>query len=483
MSPIIILCIILGYFGVLIAISKLVSKSDDDNAAFFSANKNAPWYLVAFGMIGASLSGVTFISIPGKVATDQFSYFQIVIGYILGYFIIATLLLPLYYKYNLITIYTYLENRFGKITRKTASAFFIISRVVGSNLRLMLVADVLQILVFDALHIPYFVTVTATLWLIWVYTQQSGLKTIVWTDTLQTLFMLISLGYCLTLLSQDLGVNISNISTYISNSDLSKTFFFEDWRDAKYFWKHFFSGAVIALAMTGLDQDMMQKNLSCKSLKDAQKNMLWFTITLVFVNFVFLIVGLLLSDYAVKHHVLASGDKLFPIIANEYLGLGVAAFFLIGLIAAAFSSADSALTSLTTAVSIDILEIQKKYNIEKQVEVRKQIHRLFVWISIAVILFFKYLIADSSVIDKVLKYAGFTYGPLLGLFALGLFSKIQINDKATPYVAIVAVVLSIVLNLNSLAWFGFSIGFEIIIINALIMLFGLRIAALSIKKT
>lgn len=482
MSPVVILLIILGYFGVLIGISKLVSRKNDDNTAFFSANKNAPWYLVAFGMIGASLSGVTFISIPGKVAVDQFSYFQIVIGYILGYFIIATVLLPLYYKHNLITIYTYLETRFGKTTRQTASAFFIVSRVVGSNLRLMLVADVLQILVFDALNVPYFITVTATLWLIWIYTQQSGLKTIIWTDTLQTLFMLISLGYCLTLLSQDLGVNITNISSYISDSALTKTFYFEDWKDSKYFWKHFLSGAVIALAMTGLDQDMMQKNLSCKSLKDAQKNMFWFTITLVLVNFIFLVVGLMLTDYALKHNVLANGDKLFPVIANEYLGIGVAAFFLIGLIAAAFSSADSALTSLTTALSVDILEIQKKYSPDRQIEVRKRIHRLFVWISIAVILFFKYLIADSSVIDKVLKYAGFTYGPLLGLFALGLFSKIKIKDKATPYIAILAVILSIILNLYSMEWFGFSIGFEIIIINALLMLIGLRIAAFQFSK-
>lgn len=477
MSPTFILLMIVFYFGVLIGISKWVSKSSDGNASFFSANKNAPWYLVAFGMIGASLSGVTFISIPGKVAVDQFSYFQIVIGYILGYFIIATVLLPLYYKYNLITIYTYLEDRFGVITRKTASAFFIISRVVGSNLRLMLVADVLQILVFDALNIPYFVTVTATLWLIWFYTQQSGLKTIIWTDTLQTLFMLISLGYCLTLLSQDLGVNITNLSTYISESNLSQTFYFEDWRDSKYFWKYFFSGAIIALAMTGLDQDMMQKNLSCSSLKDAQKNMFWFTITLVIVNFIFLILGLMLTDYAMKYGISATGDQLFPVIANEYLGVGVAAFFIIGLIAAAFSSADSALTSLTTALSIDLIEIQKKYSPEMQIQVRRKIHRLFVWISIVIILMFKYLIADSSVIDKVLKYAGFTYGPLLGLFALGLFTKIKINDKSTPYVAIAAVTLSIILNLKSVDWFGFGIGFEIIIINALLMLLGLRLAA------
>lgn len=474
MSPISILILILSYFSVLILFSYFTGKKEDSsNDSFFKANKQSPWYLVAFGMIGSSLSGVTFISVPGKVESSQFVYFQIVLGYIIGYFIIASVLLPLYYKLNLTSIYTYLEERFGKFSYKTGAWFFIISRTVGSNLRLLLVADVLQTLVFEPLEIPYWVTVSVTILLIWVYTFKSGIKTIIWTDTLQTFFMLLSVGICIVVVSQDLGLNISNFSQFIADSDFSKTFFLDNVKAPTYFWKQFLSGAFIAIVMTGLDQDMMQKNLTCKSLKEAQKNMFWFTIVLTIVNFFFLVLGLLFTEYAIKYGIDAHGDTLFPILANKHLGIVVAFSFLLGLIAAAYSSADSALTSLTTSFSIDILDIEKKYDTNTQVKIRKRIHLMFVFVSIFVILFFKYAFKDSSIIDKVLKFAGFTYGPLLGLYTFGLFTKLKVRDKLVPIVAITAVITSLLLNNYSQQWFGFKFGFEILILNGFLTFLGL----------
>ena len=474
MQPLSILILVLAYFTVLILFSYITGrKSENSNDTFFKANRQSSWYLVAFGMIGASLSGVTFISVPGKVEAAQFAYFQIVLGYILGYFVIGTVLLPLYYKLQLTSIYTYLDERFGHYSYKTGAWFFILSRTVGSNLRLLLVADVLQTLVFEPLNIPYWITVTVTIFLIWLYTFKSGIKTVIWTDSLQTFFMLVSVGICIVVVSQDLGLNISNIAQFIADSDYSKTFFFEDASLPTYFWKQFLSGAFIAIVMTGLDQDMMQKNLTCRSLKDAQKNMFWFTIVLTVVNFLFLVLGLLFTEYAIKNGIDAHKDQLFPILANQYLGIVVAFSFLLGLIAAAYSSADSALTSLTTSFSIDILEIEKKYDEVKQVVMRKRIHVAFVFVSIFVILFFKYAFNDASIIDKVLKFAGFTYGPLLGLYSFGLFTKWKIKDNYTPIVALLAVTISIILNNYSEAWFGFNFGFEILIVNGFLTFLGL----------
>jgi solute:Na+ symporter, SSS family len=474
MQPLSILYLVLAYFLVLIIFSHLSGKkSDSGNDTFFKANKQSPWYLVAFGMIGASLSGVTFISVPGKVEAAQFAYFQIVLGYILGYFIIGVVLLPLYYKLQLTSIYTYLEERFGAYSYKTGAWFFIVSRTVGSNLRLLLVADVLQTLVFDSLGIPYWISVTAIIFLIWVYTQKSGIKTIIWTDTLQTLFMLISVVICIVVVSQDLGLNINILTSYVTESDFSRTFFLDDISSPKYFWKQFFSGAFIAIVMTGLDQDMMQKNLTCKTLKDAQKNMFWFTIVLTFVNFLFLVLGLLFTEYALKNGIDAHKDQLFAVLANGYLGTIVAFSFILGLIAAAFSSADSALTSLTTSFSIDILNIEKRYKAVKQVTIRKQIHILFVVVSILVILGFKYGFNDASIIDKVLKFAGFTYGPLLGLYAFGLFTQWQVKDKLVPIVALSSVIISLLLNAYGEVWFHYTFGFEILMVNGFLTFLGL----------
>ncbi|MDP2088882.1 MAG: sodium:solute symporter [Flavobacteriaceae bacterium] len=475
MQPHLILLLIAAYFGLLIIVS-LFTKTVDSNEVFFKAKKNSPWYVVAFGMIGASLSGVTFISVPGWVESSQFSYMQVVLGYIVGYFVIATVLLPLYYRLNLTTIYTYLETRFGTYSYKTGAWYFLISRTIGASFRLFLVANVLQLLVFDALNIDYWITVSLTIFLIWVYTFKSGIKTIIWTDTLQTFFMLISVGVCIVILSDDLGLNGSNFVNFISSNSLSKTFFFEDVSSVNYFWKQFLSGAFIAIVMTGLDQDMMQKNLTCRSLKDAQKNMFWFTIVLTIVNLFFLILGVLLTTYAQQNGIDAHKDALFPTLANGYLGTTVAIFFILGLIAAAYSSADSALTALTTSFSIDILDIEKRFTEVKQIAVRKKIHILFTLVFIVVIISFRYLIADESVIAKLFKFAGFTYGPLLGLFAFGLFTKFNIRDKLVPVISILSVVISIVMNNNSKLWFGYEFGFEILIFNGLLTFIGLTLA-------
>ena len=466
-----IILLIVGYFSVLIFISYITGKSAD-NKTFFKANSSSPWYLVAFGMIGASLSGVTFISVPGWVEGQNMSYFQMVLGYIVGYAVIGLVLLPLYYKLNLTSIYTYLEDRFGTYSYKTGASFFLLSRTIGAAFRLFLVANVLQLLLFDAYGIPFWVTVTITILLIWLYTFKGGIKTIVWTDTLQTLFMLVAVGVCIYTISNEM--EIKNIFSYVANNELSKTFFFEDVNAGNYFWKRFLAGAFVAIVMTGLDQDMMQKNLTCRNLKDAQKNMFWFTIVLVIVNFFFLALGVLLTDYAQQNGIDAHKDELFPIIATEgTLGLATAIFFLLGLIAAAYSSADSALTSLTTSFSIDILEIDKKKNEKEQIKTRKQIHVLFSFILIATILIFKYFIADASVIAKIFTFANYTYGPLLGLYAFGLFTKTKVKDTMVPFICLASPFITYFINYIALETLNFDFGFSLLILNGFITFVGL----------
>jgi len=473
MQPLHIILLIVSYFAVLLFISYLTGKSAN-NKTFFKADNSSPWYLVAFGMIGASLSGVTFISVPGWVESQSMSYMQMVLGYIVGYAVIGLVLLPLYYRLNLTSIYTYLQDRFGDYSYKTGASFFLLSRTVGASFRLFLVANVLQLLLFDAYGIPFWLTVSITILLIWLYTFKGGIKTIVWTDTLQTLFMLTAVGICIYTISSEMQIN--NIFSYVAGNELSKTFFFDDVKAGNYFWKRFLAGAFVAIVMTGLDQDMMQKNLTCKNLKDAQKNMFWFTIVLVIVNFFFLALGVLLTDYAQKNGIEAHKDQLFPIIANEgTLGLTTAIFFLLGLIAAAYSSADSALTSLTTSFSIDILEIDKKKSEEDQEKTRKKIHILFSFILIATILVFKYFIADQSVIAKIFTFANYTYGPLLGLYAFGLFTKLKVKDKAVPFVCIASPFITFLVNYLCLDFYNFDFGFALLILNGFITFIGLRI--------
>lgn len=465
MQPHFILLLITAYFSTLIFISWITGKNSD-NSTFFKANRQSPWYIVAFGMIGASLSGVTFISVPGWVEASQFSYMQVVLGYVVGYAVIGLVLLPLYYRMNLTSIYTYLEDRFGAYSYKTGASFFLLSRVVGASFRLFLVANVLQIILFDQLGIPFWATVVMTIMLIWLYTFRSGIKTIVYTDTLQTLCMLIAVGVSIYYVSQDLGIQGGDLVSHISNSNLSKMFFFDDIKSADYFWKQFISGAFITIVMTGLDQDMMQKNLTCRNLGDAQKNMFWFTIVLVFVNLLFLTLGVLLTEYARQNGIDASKDDLFPVLATQSgMGVGIAVFFILGLIAAAYSSADSALTALTTSFSIDILDIEKRYSKEKQESVRKIIHIGVSIVLILVIIAFKYVIKDESVIAKLFVFAGYTYGPLLGLYSFGLFTKMKVRDKWVPLAAIASPILTYIISINSLVWFGFEFGFFVLILN------------------
>jgi SSS family transporter len=474
MSPAFVVTIIGLYFAVLMLISYLTGKGAN-NQSFFIGNRNSPWYLVAFGMIGTSLSGVTFISVPGWVGDSQFSYMQMVLGYLLGYLVISLILLPLYYRLKLTSIYTYLEGRFGYWSYKTGAFYFIISRTVGAAFRLFLVANVLQLAVFDAWGVPYAASVAITILLIWVYTFKGGIKTIVWTDALQTLFMLLAVGITVFQISSKLDLSFGEMVKTIDESQYSKVFFFDDWRDGKFFWKQFLSGAFITIVMTGLDQDMMQKNLSCRSLKEAQLNMFSFSTVLVFVNLLFLSLGALLFIYSksIGLEFPAQADDLYPLLAVDgYLGQGVAILFILGLIAAAYSSADSALTALTTSVCIDLLDIKSRAENLRD-GLRKRIHVLMSVILFVVIILFS-LISNESVISSLFTAAGYTYGPLLGLFAFGMISKRNVRDRFVPIVCVVSPVLTYLIQLYSKELLnGYQFGFEIIILNGILAYFGL----------
>jgi Na+/proline symporter len=442
---------------------------------FFTGDRQSPWFLVAFGMIGASLSGVTFISVPGEVGNSNFFYFQVVLGYTLGYFTIAKVLLPLYYRLNLVSIYSYLEDRFGFWSYKTGAFFFILSRTLGSSLRVFLVASVLQLILFDSLGIPFWVSVLITVGLIWLYTHRGGIKTVVWTDTLQTFFMLAAVVVCIVLIGNELSFDgVSDYVTAVSNDPRSKIFNW-DWKAGTNFFKQFISGAFITIVMTGLDQDMMQKNLTCKNIGDAQKNMFWFTIILVFVNLLFLSLGVMLYLYAETNGISlpTRTDELFPMLVTQHFSAFAGIVFVLGITAAAYSSADSTLTALTTSFCIDFLELERKYPKEKRVNVRKKVHLVFTFIMFIVILMF-YWINDQSVINSVFIIAGFTYGPLLGLYSFGLFTKWQVNDKWVPYIAVASPILAYIISSNSEAWlWGYKFGFEVLILNGLLMFIGL----------
>lgn len=476
MTPTLILGIVAAYFVMLILIARLTS-SKSNNFDFFLGSKQSPWYVVAFGMIGASLSGVTFISVPGWVASSQFSYMQMVLGYLLGYMVVANVLLPLYYRLNLTSIYAYLEQRFGFWSHKTGSAFFLISRVIGASFRLYLVAIIFQYAVFDplALDIPFAFTVALTIGLIWLYTFKGGIKTIIWTDTLQTGFMLAAVGIAMYYLHGALSESGEGVLTRVMQSDYSKFFFFDDWRDPRFFFKQFLSGVFITIVMTGLDQDMMQKNLSCRNIGDAKKNMYWFSVILVFVNLVFLLLGAMLYLFAAEQGIAIpeKADYLFPMIALEgYMPLALGIFFILGLIAAAYSSADSALTSLTTAFCVDFLALDKKDSPSNR-RTRSLVHVAFSVILLLVIIWFKSLNNDS-VISELFVAAGYTYGPLLGLYAFGLFTKWQVKDRLVPWICILAPVLSYVLKDHAVEWLGgYQFSFELLIVNGAICFFGL----------
>jgi SSS family transporter len=474
MNSQLVLLIISVYFLALFLISYFTSRKVTADT-FFTGDRQSPWFLVAFGMIGASLSGVTFISVPGEVGNTNFYYFQVVLGYILGYFTIAKVLLPLYYRLNLISIYSYLEDRFGFWSYKTGAFFFILSRALGSSLRLYLVASVLQLILFDSLGIPFWVSVLITVGLIWLYTYKGGIKTVVWTDTLQTAFMLGAVVITIVLIGQDLG--LKSLGEYISTvaQDSRSEIFNWDWRAGTNFFKQFISGAFITIVMTGLDQDMMQKNLTCKNIGEAQKNMFWFTIILVIVNLLFLSLGILLYLYAESKGIALppKSDQLFPLLATQHFSAFAGIVFVLGIVAAAYSSADSTLTALTTSFCIDFLQIERKYKPEDRVKIRQRVHVAFTGMFYFLILAF-YWLNDQSVINSVFIIAGYTYGPLLGLYSFGLFTKWKVKDPIVPYLAVVAPLLTYLISQNSEKWlWGYKFGFEALILNGLLMFIGL----------
>ena len=477
MNPILVITILAGYFGVLILISVLTSRGADTNT-FFTGNRQSPWYLVAFGMIGASLSGVTFISVPGNVGKVGFGYFQVVLGYLLGYWVIIGVLMPLYYRLNLISIYTYLEHRFSFWAYKTGAFFFLISRTIGSSLRLYLAATVLQLFLFDAWNVPFFVTVATTIVLIWIYTFKGGIKTIVWTDTFQTFFLITAVCIAVWQITDRLGMSTSEMISTIQASRYSQIFYFDDPNSPMYFWKQFIGGAFIAITMTGMDQEIMQKNLTCKSLGDAQKNMFWFSLTLVIVNLLFLVLGALLYMYSETHQlpIPDATDELFPRLAFGELGFAVGLFFLLGITASSYASADSALAGLTTSFCIDFLNFKSKKEDQRRKE-KFIVHLGFSLLFLVIIVVFKE-INERSVIDAVLNIAGYTYGPLLGLFSFGILTKRKVNDKMVPLICVLAPILSYILSANSERLFGgYKFSIEILLINGLITFAGLWIVS------
>ncbi|WP_026464064.1 sodium:solute symporter [Adhaeribacter aquaticus] len=473
MSPAFIISLVVGYFFVLITIAFITSRKNDSTESFFLANRKSPWFVVAFGMIGTTLSGVTFISIPGMVAKAQFSYLQLILGNLVGYLVIATILMPLYYRLNLISIYTYLEERFGFWSYKTGAAFFLLARTIGAALRLYLVAGVLQLAVFDALGIPFSVSVLITIVLIWVYTFRGGMKTIIWTDTFQTLAMLVCVGVSIVLISKDLNLSFQELVNTIDTSSYSQVFFW-DVKDSRYFLKQFLAGVFIAIVMMGLDQDMMQKNLSCKNIGDAQKNMFWFSIILFIVNILFLSLGALLYIFASTKGITlpAKGDDVFPFLALNHFNSVAGIAFILGIVAITYASADSALTALTTSFCIDFLNFRQRPEEERK-RYKFFVHISFSLLLMLVIIVFR-IINDENVVTAVFKIAGYTYGPLLGLYFFGLFIPRNVRDNLVPVIGVISPILTYIININSKEWFwGYEFGFEVLLLNGLITILGL----------
>lgn len=482
MNPYIALGILISYFLMLILVSVYTSRGADTNT-FFTGNRQSPWYLVAFGMIGTSLSGVTFVSIPGSVVNNQFSYFQVVLGYLVGYFVIGTVLMPLYYRLNLISIYTYLEKRFGFWSYKSGSAVFLVSRTVGSAVRLYIAAGVLQLALFQPLGVPFEVAVGITILLIWVYTFKGGIKTIIITDTLQTLFLVTAVVLTIILVARELDLpGISGIFQTVKESGYSQIFYW-DTNDSRNFFKQFLAGAFIAIVMTGLDQDLMQKNLTCKNIGEAQKNMFWFTVTLVIVNLLFLSLGALLYVYAAAKGITppARTDDFYPMLALNDLGVVVGITFLLGITAATYASSDSALTALTTAFCVDFMNIEQKQE-KDRARIKFWVHVGFSLLFYLVIIVFNKL-NSKEVITAVFDLAGYTYGPLLGLFSFGVFTKAGVRDKWVPVVCVAAPLITFILNENSEVWFnGYQFGFERLILNGVITFAGLWILSMGVAK-
>ncbi len=478
MSPITIIITIIAYFIVLFTVSYIAGRKAD-NEGFFVGNRKSRWYVVAFAMMGSAISGVTFVSVPGMVANNGFAYMQMVLGFITGQFIIAFVLIPLFYKMNLISIYQYLENRFGISSYKTGAWFFFTSKMLGASVRLFLVCLTLQLLVFTPLHLSFGLNVIITVTLVWLYTFRGGVKSIIWTDSLKTFCLIVSVVLCIYYISMKLNLNFTGMFTSIIHNKMSRFFFFDDVNDKRYFFKQFLAGVFTVIAMTGLDQDMMQRNLSCKNYHDSQKNIITSGISQFFVNLLFLMLGVLLYIFAQKENITATGDKLFPTIAaSNYFPSVVGILFIVGLISSAYSAAGSALTALTTSFTVDILGAKNQEE-NKLAKTRKRVH-VCMAIVMAIVIYVFNLLNNTSVIDAVYILASYTYGPILGLFAFGIFTKAQVKDKYIPLVAIVSPILCYILQANSVRWFnGYKFSYELLIFNALFTFIGL---SLLIKK-
>ncbi len=475
MSSTLLFSFVIGYFLVLLVVAYFTSKNSN-NDSFFIGNRNSNWMLVAFGMIGTSLSGVTFVSVPGTVGSTGFAYFQVVLGNFIGYMVIAFILLPLYYKLNLTSIYNYLRQRLGIVSYKTGALFFIISRTLGATARLYLVINVLQIFILKDMGVPFWVTTFVILLMILLYTFEGGVKTIVFTDTLQTSFMLLGLIACILYVMNHLPENPAGVFGQITERGLTKIFN-TDPNNSYFFIKSILGGMFITIGMTGLDQEMMQKNISVKNLRDSQKNMMTFSVIMIVVNFLFLMLGGLLFLFAENNGIKVANDDLFPTVALNFMPTALSIVFIIGLISALFPSADGALTALTSSYCIDILGLKRNETLDEKSrkKIRQRVHLSFAVIFFLVVMGFKWL-DNKSIIDVILKVAGFTYGPLLGLFAFGILTKKQINDKLSIYVCLIAPVLILLLdyyNLKTSLFGAFKIGYELLIYNGLLTFAGL----------
>ena len=475
MSPISILIIIAAYFAVLFTVSYFTGRKAD-NAGFFSGNRKSPWYVVAFSTIGAAISGVTFVSVPGMVAGSGFSYLQMALGFVVGQFLIAFILIPLFYRMNLVSIYEYLENRFGLSAYQTGAWFFFVSKMMGASIRLFIVCVVLQLLVFEPLGLSFILNVIFTAGIVWIYTFRGGVKTLIWTDSFKTFCLIVSVGLCIYYISGNLETNSNSFLSVISGSGMSKIFFFDDINDKRYFFKQFLAGIFTVIAITGLDQDMMQKTLSCKNFKDSQKNMIVGSILQLFIILLFLLLGVFLYAYAAANAIVlpAKGDEVFPYLATGgFFPFIVGLLFIIGLISAAYAAAGSALTALTTSFTVDILKSTKEKTEKETAAIRQKVHTGMA-IVMGLVIYVINLLNDASTIDMVYKLASYTYGPLLGMFVFGIFTKWKIRDRWTPLVAVISPVLCFILDYHSKSWFnGYEFSHERLIFNALFTFIGL----------
>jgi len=481
MSPITVIITIAAYFAVLFAFSYFTGRKAD-NAGFFSGNRKSPWYVVAFATIGAAISGVTFISVPGMVAASGFSYLQMVLGFAVGQLLIAFVLIPLFYRMNLVSIYEYLERRFGVLSYRTGAWLFFVSKMMGASIRLFIVCVVLQLLVFDPLGLPFALNVLFTVGIVLVYTIRGGVKTLIWTDSFKTFCLIVSVGLCVYYIAGNLTAGGDSLFSVITGSDMSRTFFFDDINDRRHFVKQFLAGIFTVIAITGLDQDLMQKSLSCKNFRDSQKNMITGGILQILINLLFLVLGVLLYTFAMKNQIALPvnengkviGDEVFPYLATQgYFPFIVSLLFIIGLISAAYAAAGSALTALTTSFTIDILKGTKGKTEKQTAAMRQKVH-LCMAIVMGVVIYVINLLNNASVIDTVYKLASYTYGPLLGMFVFGIFTKWKIRDRWTPLVAIISPAVCLVLDLHSKVWFnGYEFSHERLIFNALFTFIGL----------